>query len=101
MEAVEALWNSGEEAAVLVDQETPRYADHPQVHTVRLRRQVLSDEGAAEHHSWAARRPVIVQAGASPAPGGISPPSTRESMLAHGTSIVGMKAFRAGHASTG
>jgi alkanesulfonate monooxygenase SsuD/methylene tetrahydromethanopterin reductase-like flavin-dependent oxidoreductase (luciferase family) len=34
MEAVGALWDSWEEGAVLVDQETPRYADHTKVHTV-------------------------------------------------------------------
>jgi long-chain alkane monooxygenase len=28
MEAVGALWDSWEEGAVLVDQDTPRYADH-------------------------------------------------------------------------
>jgi alkanesulfonate monooxygenase SsuD/methylene tetrahydromethanopterin reductase-like flavin-dependent oxidoreductase (luciferase family) len=34
MEAVGALWESWEEDAVLVDQETPRYADHTKVHPV-------------------------------------------------------------------
>ncbi len=34
MEAVGALWDSWEQGAVLVDEETPRYADHTKVHTV-------------------------------------------------------------------
>jgi FMN-dependent oxidoreductase (nitrilotriacetate monooxygenase family) len=93
MEAVGALWDSWEEGAVLVDQETPRYADHNKVHTVDFVGKYFKTRGPLNTIPGPQRRPVIVQAGAS-GPGRDLAAKYAESMLAHGTSIEQMKAFR-------
>jgi FMN-dependent oxidoreductase (nitrilotriacetate monooxygenase family) len=93
MEAVGALWDSWEEGAVLVDQETPRYADHTKVHPVDFEGKYFRTRGPLNTIPGPQRRPVIVQAGASPAGRDLAA-KYAESMLAHGTSIEGMKAFR-------
>jgi FMN-dependent oxidoreductase (nitrilotriacetate monooxygenase family) len=93
MEAVGALWDSWEEGAVLVDQETPRYADHTKVHTVDFEGKYFRTRGPLNTIPGPQRRPVIVQAGASPAGRDLAA-KFAESMLAHGTSIEQMKAFR-------
>jgi len=93
MEAVGALWDSWEPGAVLVDQETPRYADHTKVHTVDFEGKYFKTRGPLNTIPGPQRRPVIVQAGAS-GPGRDLAAKYAESMLAHGTSIEAMKAFR-------
>jgi long-chain alkane monooxygenase len=93
MEAVGALWDSWEPDAVLVDQETPRYADHTKVHTVDFAGKYFKTRGPLNTIPGPQRRPVIVQAGAS-GPGRDLAAKYAESMLAHGTSIEQMKAFR-------
>jgi len=94
MEAVGALWESWEEGAVLVDQETPRYADHTKVHPVDFTGKYFRTRGPLNTIPGPQRRPVIVQAGAS-ASGRDLAARYAESMLAHGTSIESMKEFRA------
>jgi long-chain alkane monooxygenase len=93
MEAIGALWDSWDPDAVLVDQETPRYADHTKVHTVDFAGKYFKTRGPLNTIPGPQRRPVIVQAGAS-APGRDLAAKYAESMLAHGTSIEQMKAFR-------
>jgi len=93
MEAVGALWDSWEPEAVLVDQETPRYADHTKVHTVDFEGKYFKTRGPLNTIPGPQRRPVIVQAGAS-GPGRDLAAKYAESMLAHGLSIEQMKAFR-------
>jgi FMN-dependent oxidoreductase (nitrilotriacetate monooxygenase family) len=93
MEAVGALWESWEEGAVLVDQETPRYADHNKVHPVDFTGKYFRTRGPLNTIPGPQRRPVIVQAGAS-ASGRDLAARYAESMLAHGTSIESMKEFR-------
>jgi len=94
MEAVGALWDSWDEGAVLVDQETPRYADHTKVHPVDFTGKYFRTRGPLNTIPGPQRRPVIVQAGAS-ASGRDLAARYAESMLAHGTSIESMKEFRA------
>ncbi|MDT5303145.1 MAG: long-chain alkane monooxygenase, partial [Mycobacterium sp.] len=67
MEAVGALWDSWEEGAVLVDEQTPRYADHTKVHPVDFEGKYFRTRGPLNTIPGPQRRPVIVQAGASPA----------------------------------
>jgi FMN-dependent oxidoreductase (nitrilotriacetate monooxygenase family) len=93
MEAVGALWDSWEPGAVLVDQQTPRYADFTKVHTVDFEGRYFKTRGPLNTIPGPQRRPVIVQAGASPAGRDLAA-KYAESMLAHGTSIESMKAFR-------
>jgi len=93
MEAVGALWDSWEEGAVLVDQETPRYADHTKVHPVEFTGKYFRTRGPLNTIPGPQRRPVVVQAGAS-ASGRDLAAKYAESMLAHGTSIESMKEFR-------
>jgi long-chain alkane monooxygenase len=94
MEAVGALWESWEEGAVLVDTETPRYADHTKVHPVDFAGKYFRTRGPLNTIPGPQRRPVIVQAGASAAGRDLAA-KYAESMLAHGHSIEAMKAFRA------
>ncbi len=75
MEAVGALWDSWEDGAVLVDQETPRYADHTKVHTVDFEGKYFRTRGPLNTIPGPQRRPVIVQAGPR-LPGVTWPPST-------------------------
>lgn len=93
MEAVGALWDSWEDGAVLVDTEQPRYADHTKVHTVDFEGKYFRTRGPLNTIPGPQRRPVIVQAGASGSGRDLAA-RYAESMLAHGTSIEQMKAFR-------
>lgn len=93
MEAVGALWESWEEGAVLLDQETPRYADHTKVHHVDFVGKYFKTRGPLNTIPGPQRRPVIVQAGASPAGRDLAA-KYAETMLAHGTTVEMMKAFR-------
>jgi FMN-dependent oxidoreductase (nitrilotriacetate monooxygenase family) len=93
MEAVGALWESWEPGAVLADADEPRYADHTKVHTVDFEGKYFKTRGPLNTIPGPQRRPVIVQAGASP-PGRDLAARFAESMLAHGTSIEQMKTFR-------
>lgn len=93
MDAVNALWESWEEGAVLVDQETPRYADHTKVRPVDFVGKYFKTRGPLNTIPGPQRRPVIVQAGASESGRDLAAKHA-ESMLAHGTSIESMKAFR-------
>lgn len=93
MDAANALWGSWEEDAVVLDQDTPRYADHTKVHTVDFEGKYFRTRGPLNTIPGPQRRPVIVQAGASPAGRGLAAKHA-ETMLAHGTSIEQMKAFR-------
>ena len=65
MEAVGAHWEPWEEDAVLVDTETPRYADHTKVHPVDFAGKYFRTRGPLNTIPGPQRRPVIVQAGAS------------------------------------
>jgi FMN-dependent oxidoreductase (nitrilotriacetate monooxygenase family) len=94
MDAVNQLWDSWEPDAVVADQEANIYVDHTKVHVVDFDGKYYKTRGPLNTIPGPQRRPVIVQAGAS-ADGRDFAAKHAETMLAHGTSIEQMKAFRA------
>ncbi|TLQ01046.1 NtaA/DmoA family FMN-dependent monooxygenase [Nesterenkonia salmonea] len=67
MDACTALWNSWEDGALLLDMEEPRFADHTKVHPVNFDGQHYKTRGPLNNPPGPQRRPVITQAGSSPA----------------------------------
>jgi long-chain alkane monooxygenase len=94
MDAVNQLWDSWEPDAVVADQENNVYVDHDKVHVIDFEGKFFKTRGPLNTVPGPQRRPVIVQAGAS-ADGRDFAAKHAETMLAHGTSIEQMKAFRA------
>ena len=94
MDAVGQLWDSWEPDAVVADQENNIYVDHNKVHVIDFEGKYFKTRGPLNTVPGPQRRPVIVQAGAS-ADGRDFAAKHAETMLAHGTSIEQMKAFRA------
>jgi len=94
MDAVNQLWASWEPDAVVADQDANVYVDHTKVHVIDFEGKYFKTRGPLNTVPGPQRRPVIVQAGAS-ADGRDFASKHAETMLAHGTSIEQMKAFRA------
>lgn len=67
MDACSALWNSWEEGALLLDTDEPRFADHTKVHPVNFEGRYFKTRGPLNTPPGPQRRPVITQAGSSPA----------------------------------
>jgi FMN-dependent oxidoreductase (nitrilotriacetate monooxygenase family) len=93
MQAVSALWESWEEGALQLDEQTGVFADHTKVHTVNFEGQYYKTRGPLNTVPGPQRRPVVCQAGGSPA--------GRELAAAHADTVVSavvgveaMKEFR-------
>lgn len=67
LDAVSALWESWGPDAVLMDQETPMFADASKVHPVNFEGTYFKTRGPLNTVPGPQRRPVIAQAGSSPA----------------------------------
>jgi FMN-dependent oxidoreductase (nitrilotriacetate monooxygenase family) len=67
MEVVNALWNSWEPGAVVADPETGIFADHTKVHPIHHEGRFYKVRGPLNMPPGPQRRPVIAQAGGSPA----------------------------------
>ena len=67
MQVCNALWNSWEPDAVVVDEERGVYADYTKVHTIDFKGKYYSSRGPLNTIPGPQRRPVICQAGGSPA----------------------------------
>jgi FMN-dependent oxidoreductase (nitrilotriacetate monooxygenase family) len=93
MDAVNQLWASWEPNAIVADQENNVYVDHTKVHVIDFEGKYFKTRGPLNTVPGPQGRPVIVQAGAS-ADGRDFAAKHAETMLAHGTSIEQMKAFR-------
>lgn len=65
MDACTALWNSWEDDALVLDEETPMYADWTKVHTVDFEGKWFRTRGPLNNPPGPQRRPVIAQAGTS------------------------------------
>jgi long-chain alkane monooxygenase len=65
MDACTALWNSWEDGALVLDEETPMYADWTKVHTVDFEGKWFRTRGPLNNPPGPQRRPVIAQAGQS------------------------------------
>jgi FMN-dependent oxidoreductase (nitrilotriacetate monooxygenase family) len=67
LELVGRLWESWEPGAVVLDRETGVFADHTKVHTVDFEGRFFRSRGPLNTPPGPQRRPVICQAGGSPA----------------------------------
>jgi FMN-dependent oxidoreductase (nitrilotriacetate monooxygenase family) len=67
IQVVQALWGSWEPGAVVMDEETGVFADHTKVHRIDYKGQWYSSRGPLNALPGPQGRPVICQAGASPA----------------------------------
>ena len=67
MEVVNQLWESWEPGAILMDQATPRYADHTKVHPIDFEGKYFTVRGPLNTIPGPQRRPVVAQAGNSSA----------------------------------
>jgi FMN-dependent oxidoreductase (nitrilotriacetate monooxygenase family) len=93
MDVVSQLWESWEPDAVLLDQDTPRYADHTKVHPINFEGKYFKSRGPLNTIPGPQRRPVIAQAGNS-IPGRELAARHADTMLALGHSVEQMRAFR-------
>lgn len=94
MEVAGRLWESWDADAVLIDQDTPRYADHAKVHPIDFKGEFFACRGPLNTIPGPQRRPVVAQAGNSPA-GRELAAKYADTMLALGHSIEQMRDFRA------
>jgi len=65
MDACSQLWESWDPDALVMDDETPLYADHTKVHHIDFRGKYYATRGPLNNYPGPQRRPVIAQAGAS------------------------------------
>lgn len=93
MDVVSALWDSWEPGAVLLDQQTPRYADHTKVHTVDFEGKYFKVRGPLNTIPGPQGRPVVAQAGNS-TPGRELAAKHADTMLALARTPAAMKELR-------
>ncbi|RAH97377.1 FMNH2-dependent monooxygenase [Acuticoccus sediminis] len=94
MEVVEALWNSWEPDAIVADPETGVYADHNKVHTIDFVGKYYKCRGPLNTAPGPQRKPVICQAGGSPA-GMAFATKYADTIVASKLGIEAMKGYRA------
>jgi FMN-dependent oxidoreductase (nitrilotriacetate monooxygenase family) len=93
MDVLSQLWDSWEPGAILLDQETPRYADHTKVHPINFEGKYFSVRGPLNTIPGPQHRPVIAQAGNS-TPGRELAARHADTMLALASTPADMKALR-------
>jgi len=93
MEVVSQLWESWEPGAILMDQETPRYADHTKVHPIDFEGKYFKVRGPLNTIPGPQGRPVVAQAGNS-IPGRELAARHADTMLALAGNPGEMKALR-------
>jgi FMN-dependent oxidoreductase (nitrilotriacetate monooxygenase family) len=94
MDVVSQLWDSWEPGAVVLDQETPRYADHTKVHPINYEGKYFKVRGPLNTIPGPQRRPVVAQAGNS-IPGRELAARHADTMLALAANPAEMKLLRA------
>ena len=94
MEVVTRLWNSWEPGAVVADPETGVFADHTKINPIHFEGRFYKSRGPLNTAPGPQRRPVIAQAGGSPA--GISFAAKHaDTVIAKVRGIAAAKSFRA------
>ncbi|GAA2234335.1 NtaA/DmoA family FMN-dependent monooxygenase [Herbiconiux moechotypicola] len=93
LDAVGALWNSWEPDALVLDEETPMFADHTKVHTVDFEGTYFRTRGPLSTVPGPQHRPVVAQAGNS-GPGRDLAARNADMMLALANTPEGMKEIR-------
>jgi FMN-dependent oxidoreductase (nitrilotriacetate monooxygenase family) len=93
MQAVNALWNTWEPDAVVMDEESGVFADHTKVHYADFKGEYYSTRGPLNSYPGPQHHPVICQAGASPA-GRAFAAKYAETVVAQIGSVEGMREYR-------
>lgn len=93
VEIVTRLWDSWEDGAVIGDQSIPMYADHTKVHPIDFKGKYFSSRGPLSTIPSPQRRPVIAQAGSSPAGRDLAA-RFADTMIGQANTVDEMKPFR-------
>jgi FMN-dependent oxidoreductase (nitrilotriacetate monooxygenase family) len=93
MDVVSQLWESWDPDAVVLDQESPRYADHTKVHPINFAGKYFKSRGPLNTIPGPQRRPVVAQAGNS-TPGRELAARHADTMLALAAGPAEMKELR-------
>jgi FMN-dependent oxidoreductase (nitrilotriacetate monooxygenase family) len=93
MDVCNALWNSWEPGAVVIDRERGVFADFTKVHTIDFKGKYYACRGPLNTAPGPQGRPVICQAGGSPA-GRTFASKHADTIVANVTGIDKMKAYR-------
>ncbi|OZE78231.1 FMNH2-dependent monooxygenase [Rhodococcus sp. 15-649-2-2] len=94
VELVEKLWDSWDADAVVMDRETSTYVDHTKVHTIDFQGKYYSSRGPLNTLPSPQGRPVITQAGGSPA-GRDFAAKHADMIMALPKGVAAMKEYRA------
>jgi FMN-dependent oxidoreductase (nitrilotriacetate monooxygenase family) len=93
MEVVDQLWKSWEPGAVVADQETGVYADHTHVKPIHFEGTYFRSRGPLNTFAGPQGRPVICQAGGSPAGRGLAAKHA-DTIVAAANGVPAMKAYK-------
>jgi alkanesulfonate monooxygenase SsuD/methylene tetrahydromethanopterin reductase-like flavin-dependent oxidoreductase (luciferase family) len=94
MQVCDALWNSWEPDAVVLDEERGIFADYTKVHTIDFKGKYYACRGPLNTVPGPQRRPVICQAGGSAA-GRAFAAKHADTILSSVNDVEGMKEYRA------
>src|SRR5260370_25342793 len=93
LEIVNRLWTSWEPDAVVADPETGVFADHTKIHPINYAGRFYKSRGPLNTAPGPQRRPVICQAGGSPA-GRAFAAKHADLIIAKERSVAGAKKYR-------
>jgi alkanesulfonate monooxygenase SsuD/methylene tetrahydromethanopterin reductase-like flavin-dependent oxidoreductase (luciferase family) len=93
MEVVNRLWESWKPGAIVADPETGMFADHTKVHPIEFEGRFYKCRGPLNTAPGPQRRPVICQAGGSPA-GRAFAAKHAETIIAKARAIAAAKRYR-------
>jgi FMN-dependent oxidoreductase (nitrilotriacetate monooxygenase family) len=93
MQVVNGLWNSWEPGAIVADPVTGVFADHTKIHPIDFDGRFYKSRGPLNTAPGPQRRPVICQAGGSPA-GRAFAAAHADIILAKERSVAGAKTYR-------
>ena len=93
MQVANGLWNSWDPDAIVADPETGVFADHTKIHPINFDGRFYKSRGPLNTAPGPQRRPVICQAGGSPA-GRAFAARHADIIIAKERSIAGAKAYR-------
>jgi long-chain alkane monooxygenase len=93
LDVVTQLWESWDPDAIVMDADTPMYADHTKVHPIDFDGTYYKVRGPLNTIPGPQRRPVIAQAGSSPQGRGLAA-EYADTVLTHATNVEDMKTYR-------
>jgi FMN-dependent oxidoreductase (nitrilotriacetate monooxygenase family) len=93
MQAVDALWNTWDQDALVLDEETGVFADHTKVRYAKYEGRFFKTRGPLNTVPSPQQRPVVCQAGGSPA-GRALAAKHADTIIAVTNNVEGMKEYR-------